>query len=449
MGQIGSPVSRSSAYSHDCFVAWKTPLIGPAVHDDVHEERRGRRVVVPDVVVHELEVPAALARLHVERDDARAEEVVAGVEAAVVVDRGAVRDEVDESEFGVRRERRPRGHVTRPLPGVVLPRLVPELARPRDDVELPLELAGARVIGQDVARDHLLAGLVVTLLRGVADDDHVVHDDRRGRRRDVADLERHPLIRVVLLVQALPRLPALDEVRHQVHRPRGRESRQRHRLAPVVERPPRLGVERVEEERGTDDVDDPATIDLGVGDALAVRLPHRVLVPPGHGFGEAPQEPSRGGVEGDDMPVLARDRHQLPVDVGRGGPRRARPEARSVPAPRDLEALEIGGIDLRRRRVAGVPGVAPVVGPRGSLHARALRRNGRTRDGSEEKGEKKGAARSPAPVVLHHPSALAVLSSAVRRPGYGKDNTPSWTRVSRDATSPCTRATFLRNVSVD
>ena len=118
------------------------------------------------------------------------------------------------------------------------------------------------------------------------------------------------------------------------------------------------------------------------------------------------------------MPVLARHRDHLAVDVGRRGPRRARPKARSVPAPRDLEALEIGRIDLRRRRVAGVPGVTAHVGPRRSLHARALRRNGGagggSRDGSEEKGEKKGAARPRTPVVLHHPSALAVHSSALR-----------------------------------
>ena len=315
-------------------------------------------------------------------------------------------------------------------------------------MELPLEVPRAGVVGQDVARDHLLPRLVVSLLGGVADDDHAVYDDGRRGRGDVPDLERHPLIRVVLLVQVLPRSPALDEVLHEVHRPGGRESRQRHGLAPVFERLSRVGVERVEEEPGTEDVDDAASIDLGVSDALAVRLSHRVLVPPGHGFGEAPQESSRGWVEGDDVPVLARHRDHLPVHVGRRGPRRARPEARSVPAPRDLEALEIGGIDLRRRRIAGVPGVAAQVGPGGSLHARALGRGGGVRDGSEKEGEKKGAAR-PAPMVLHHPSALAVAlpQFAVRCPVSGKDNTPSWTRVSRDATAPCTQATFLRTVS--
>ena len=42
--------------------------------------------------------------------------------------------------------------------------LVPELARARDDVELPLERSGASVVRQDVTRDHLLTCLGVALL---------------------------------------------------------------------------------------------------------------------------------------------------------------------------------------------------------------------------------------------------------------------------------------------
>ena len=74
----------------------------PAVHRDVHQHRCRRRVVVPDVMMHHLKMPPSLARLHIQRNHARTEEVVAGMEPAVVVHRRAVGDDVDEAEFRVR-----------------------------------------------------------------------------------------------------------------------------------------------------------------------------------------------------------------------------------------------------------------------------------------------------------------------------------------------------------
>ena len=54
-----------------------------------------------------------------------------------------------EAELGIGRHRRPGGNVARPLPRVVLPRLVPDLAGPRDHVELPLEVPCRRIVGID------------------------------------------------------------------------------------------------------------------------------------------------------------------------------------------------------------------------------------------------------------------------------------------------------------
>ena len=79
----------------------RPPLLGhlhqrldvASVHRDVDQVGCGGVVVVPDVVVHGLEVPAALAGPHVEGQDARREEVVARVETAVVVDGGAGRSQ--------------------------------------------------------------------------------------------------------------------------------------------------------------------------------------------------------------------------------------------------------------------------------------------------------------------------------------------------------------------
>ena len=124
----------------------------PAADVDVEQDRRRRRVVVPDVVLDQLLVPDPLAGLHVQRDDAGAEQVVAGAEAAVVVDGRAVGRDVDQAARRVGRHRRPRRHVAGPAPRVVLPGLVAELARPRDHVELPHELPGLDVVGRGCRR---------------------------------------------------------------------------------------------------------------------------------------------------------------------------------------------------------------------------------------------------------------------------------------------------------
>ena len=79
-----------------------------AVDADVEQVRRHRRVVVPDVVMDHLEVPLALAGLHVERDKAVAVEVVARTMAAVLVAERHADGDVDQAEIRIRRVGRPR-----------------------------------------------------------------------------------------------------------------------------------------------------------------------------------------------------------------------------------------------------------------------------------------------------------------------------------------------------
>ena len=126
-------------------------------------------------------MPFPLAGAGVEGDQAGAEEIVAGAEAAVVVDGGAIGGDVDDVRLHIGGDWRPGGHVAGPLPGVVFPGFVAVFAGAGDDVELPLEIAGGLVVAEDVAGDVLYAGLVVALLGGVAHHHGVVDDDgRRG-----------------------------------------------------------------------------------------------------------------------------------------------------------------------------------------------------------------------------------------------------------------------------
>ena len=153
-----------------------------AVDRDVEKVRRHRRVVVPDVVVHELEVPLPHAGLHVDRDDAVREQVVARTMAAVFVAEAFADGDVDETEFRIGAVRRPRivlADADRPDLRAVLPRFGAELTRLRNEIELPELLAGVHVEAADEARDVVQSQRVVAVNRRVADDDHVADDDCR------------------------------------------------------------------------------------------------------------------------------------------------------------------------------------------------------------------------------------------------------------------------------
>src|SRR5207237_8984042 len=98
-------------------------------------------------MVHDLEMPFALARFQIDADDAVAEEVVARAMPAVVVRRWIFNRQVDEPCFFVHGDLRPDAGVAVDGPRLVLPRLVAEFAGTRSRVHRPQRLAGPRAEG--------------------------------------------------------------------------------------------------------------------------------------------------------------------------------------------------------------------------------------------------------------------------------------------------------------
>ena len=84
-----------------------TALIARPFDGDVGQNRRRRHVEVPERMVHELEVPLALAGLQIDADEALGEQVVAGPVAAVEVRRRRLDRQVDEAELLVDGDLRP------------------------------------------------------------------------------------------------------------------------------------------------------------------------------------------------------------------------------------------------------------------------------------------------------------------------------------------------------
>src|SRR4029453_9393747 len=123
-----------------------------AVLRDRDQGRGGGEVAVPNVVLHGLEVPDALAGRGLQAQDrVRVQVVSESVRAVEVVGRRAGPG-VDETALDVERESRPRVRATDVFPRILRPGVVAGLARMRDRVERPALAAGVDVEGADVAR---------------------------------------------------------------------------------------------------------------------------------------------------------------------------------------------------------------------------------------------------------------------------------------------------------
>src|SRR5262245_8312767 len=98
-----------------------------------------------------LEVPEPPAGPRVEREEAVAEEIRALAIAAEHVVRRRAEREVGDAPFLVDRDLAPRIDAAGPLPGAFRPRVVSVLARVRNRVERPHQLARDDVEGGEIA----------------------------------------------------------------------------------------------------------------------------------------------------------------------------------------------------------------------------------------------------------------------------------------------------------
>ena len=151
----------------------------PPVASHGDQGRLRRNVVVPDVVVHDLEVPDYLAARGAQRDDRVRVAIVSAPLAAVEVRAGASGRNEDEAALRIGRQDRPGVGGAATVRAVAGPGGARRIVAPaRNRVPRPAQGAGARV-----ERAHDAACVVGALV--VADrrtDDDEVPDDR-GRAR--------------------------------------------------------------------------------------------------------------------------------------------------------------------------------------------------------------------------------------------------------------------------
>src|SRR3972149_2432174 len=127
-----------------------------AVHGDVSEGRGSDGVVLPDVMVHHLEVPDFLPGLRVQGHEAVRVQVFSGTVAPVVRRGRGGQGNVDVAQLFVGGNATPGAEVPGALPRLFSPGLVSLLARSGNHVEGPEETTGAgvetsHVLGRRVA----------------------------------------------------------------------------------------------------------------------------------------------------------------------------------------------------------------------------------------------------------------------------------------------------------
>ena len=193
-------------------------LTSPSVHAEVDQGGRGRQVVVPHAVMHQLEVPRSTAAARLDRHQALGEQAMTGSMPAVeVVGRRAER-QVDEAQLLVRGHVRPDVGAARVGRRVARPRVGAELALLRDGPEGPQSAPRPDVEAHHVAARPLLVSRTVVDARPHHDD--AANHDGRGRHAEIgsalgprhAGHEIHP----PAIAEARGELPGLRIHRDQV-----------------------------------------------------------------------------------------------------------------------------------------------------------------------------------------------------------------------------------------
>src|SRR5262249_17803879 len=140
---------------------------------------RCRQIVIPQVVMHDLIMPAALAGRRVECDHAVGEQVLPQPLPSVEIERRRSGAREHEPAPLIDAETTPYIGAASGLRRITFPGVVTELSRLRERVEDPLPFPGADVEGANMTRCRRPGAL--SILR--AEDDQIFVDGAGRRRR--------------------------------------------------------------------------------------------------------------------------------------------------------------------------------------------------------------------------------------------------------------------------
>ena len=148
---------------------------------DVEQHYRVGGVVVPDIVMHLLEMPAVFAGMDIQREHRRGEQVVSGAHVAREIGAGVARGEIHQAKFRVHGRRLPDRAAAIQVDLAVRvaglrPGFAAELARTGHRIEGPCQRAIIGVVGLDAPPDAAFGA-------GKAGDHQAVVVERRAGER--------------------------------------------------------------------------------------------------------------------------------------------------------------------------------------------------------------------------------------------------------------------------
>ena len=302
------------------------------VDRDVGQNRRGRHVVVPERMMHQLEMPLPLSCSQIDANEALGKQVVPGAVAAVVIRGGRLHRQVDQAQILIDRDLRPHAGVAVDRPRISLPRVVAELTGQRDGVERPQQLSGAHIERAHKAFRVVVGADGCPFAERGADDHDVLYHRRRRVQTDLAGLQ------IDLLAGA--EHGALFQIEHTV-------------AAERVDQATGSRVERHETVAGRDientvvsapvsPVREPAPRQLTRRNTGAPSLTHAVRPHQLAGF-SVERDDGASGAAGGIQHAVDGERRSLQLVL------RTRSEAVGLEAPRHFERAEVGGVDLIER----------------------------------------------------------------------------------------------------
>ena len=150
-----------------------------AVARNCEECGRRRKIPIPDIVMHSLKMPDALACIRVECKQRVCVEIVAESVAAIEIHYGRARGHIHNAMLRIEGHAGPVVCCACCFPRVGRPGFVTGFAGQRNGVEDPAQFASSQVEGLNVAR-----GRGMCFWFAAADDDQILVDDARCRERD-------------------------------------------------------------------------------------------------------------------------------------------------------------------------------------------------------------------------------------------------------------------------
>ena len=148
-----------------------------SVTDDLHKRRRGFGIVIPHVMVGQLEMPAHLTGDSIQSHNGRRKQVISDPASAIVLRRGLANGQEHKAARLIHRSRTPMSGRPGVDPVILLPGFVAGLTGARNGVESPRQFARAQIPRANV---HGRAIRIVLLALGASDNEVAEDGPRRA-----------------------------------------------------------------------------------------------------------------------------------------------------------------------------------------------------------------------------------------------------------------------------